>query len=119
MRVRAVSAAFVALAATAGCGGGLAQERADPHPRESDELEARHWHARVVQLERETAVSAEQGEPCSLRCALAGRACELTAQICALAASDENDEGTAMLCEDARSRCATASASARSRCACG
>ena len=58
--------------------GGLQSERADPHPRESDELHAREWHDRVVRLEGETSEAAAAGDDCGAVCQLATRACELT-----------------------------------------
>lgn len=105
-----------ALASWVGCGGGLADGRVEPTAREDEELRARHWHEQVVELESETALAAERGEDCVRTQALAARACELATEICALARADERDEGTAMLCEDAEPRCASARSMALTHC---
>ena len=109
--------AFALLFLLPACGG-LESERADPGPRESDELQARHWHDRVVRLEGEATLAAERGDECDPTCAIAHRACELTEQICDLARSDGTDEGTAVLCEDAEPRCARARSAVGARCEC-
>lgn len=98
--------------------GALESERADPSPRESDELQAREWHDRVVRLEGEATLAAERGDDCSASCSIAARACELTQQICDLARSDDSDEGTRVLCEDAEPRCSGARSAAASHCTC-
>lgn len=108
----------MAVAPAAGCGGGLEETRSEPVDREADELRAREWHDRVVRLGGEAEVAAERGEECAQRCALAERACELTGRICDLAARDSNDEGTSVLCEDARPRCDQARAAAGTGCDC-
>lgn len=107
-----------AIGALAGCGGGLEEARAEPSSREDDELTAREWHDRVVRLEGEARLAADEGEDCGSRCAIAARACELGERICGLARADENDEGTRMLCEDARPRCAATRAAAAAGCEC-
>jgi hypothetical protein len=118
--LRSLVGAFcvLSIAAAAGCGGGLEETRSEPVDREADELRAREWPDRVVRLGGEAELAAERGEECASRCALAARACELTQRICDLAASDSNDEGTSVLCEDARPRCDRARA-ASDECDCG
>lgn len=111
-----VRAAAFACALLAGCGGGLANERADPQPREDEEIEARAWHDRVVRLQSEARLANERGEPCEHLCEIVARACALTEQICELSARDDGDEGTRMLCEDARPRCASSTSEAGARC---
>ncbi len=103
--------------AIAGCGGGLEEARSEPSSREGDELRAREWHDRVVRLESEAIIAAQQEEECGPRCGLAARTCELAEQICDVSEADDNDEGTRVLCEDARPRCQRANAAASS-CAC-
>lgn len=108
----------IAVSASAGCGGGLEEARAEPGDHENDALLARQWHERVVRLENEAALAAQRGEECPARCALAERACALGRQICELADRDDHDEGTRMLCEDAGPRC-DATRAAAGECACG
>jgi len=115
--MRSVAVIALLLTSLAACGG-LQSERADPHPRESDELHAREWHDRVVRLEGEAAEAAASSDDCGTVCPLAIRACELTARICDLANRDDGDEGTRVLCEDAEPRCASARGAAASRCEC-
>jgi hypothetical protein len=108
----------LALAALGACGATAAEQRPDPMPREDEELQARGWHDRVVRLEGEAAAANGRGDPCPDTCAIAARACELTQHICALSESDSGDEGTRVLCEDARPRCDAATASTAARCSC-
>jgi hypothetical protein len=93
----------ISIALTA-CGSSLEGQSASPAPREGDELQARAWHDRVVRLEGEATWSASP--------------CELTDRICSLASAEDLDEGTRVLCEDARARCQSAR-SATSACSCG
>jgi hypothetical protein len=100
--------ALSAGALAAGCGGGLEESHPEALPHEDESLLARQWHDRVVRLEGEAVAAERNDEPCPARCALATRACELTERICTLAERDDHDEGTRLLCDDARARCTSA-----------
>lgn len=118
MSARRILMVAVFCGLSSACGGGLEEARAEPSSREHDELRARDWHDRAVRLEGEALAAAERGDDCAERCRLATRTCELSRQICDLSRSDENDEGTRVLCEDAEPRCERTRASA-SDCSCG
>ncbi|UJR79949.1 hypothetical protein [Sandaracinus amylolyticus] len=103
---------MAAASGIAGCGGGLESAHADPTEHEDDAMLARQWHERVVRLESEANVAAQREEACAPRCEIAAHACDLSGRICELAGHDDHDEGTRMLCEDARPRCDRARAAA-------
>lgn len=109
-----MKASVVLLVFVAACGSALPESR--PERGEGEALDARAWHAEVVRIEGAISVHPEEVDPSC--CVSADRACSLSARICAVSRSDEMDEGTRVLCEDAEPRCAVTRGRATAVCGC-
>ena len=94
----------LALLGSAACGGSMAEISREERDREDSALLARGYHDDLVRLVGDPEGGPIAPDQCSAACGRSGRVQQLASRICDVAASDDHDEATQFLCEDARTR---------------
>lgn len=106
MIARSFVLSFVcALLGLTACAGSMAEISRDEREREDSALLARGHHDDVVRIAGDIeGRPAESPAECEDTCSRKARVHELAERICAIAATDDHDEATQYLCEDAHTR---------------